>query len=211
MVLGKGNAKVKLYDVNGNLQDVVLNNALYIPSYNQNIFSVPAALEKGASISLDKDVKHFRAPNGTLFDIEQQGRLFYLNSVFSSQNKAGTLMEWHKIMGHCNFNDLRKLQGVVDGIKIADDQQCECAICTQGKMCQFRNRKPDERAKDPLEFVHCDLAGPFDPVAKDGFKYALSFVDDYTGINMVYFLKQKSDTVEAAQKFLADTALFGRV
>ena len=25
-------------------------------SYNQNIFSVPAALEKGASISLDKDV-----------------------------------------------------------------------------------------------------------------------------------------------------------
>ena len=45
VVLGKGNAKVKLYDVNGNLQDVVLNNALYIPSYNQNIFSVPAALE----------------------------------------------------------------------------------------------------------------------------------------------------------------------
>ena len=114
-------------------------------------------------------------------------------------------------MGHCNFNDLRKLQSVVDGMKIAYDQQCECAICTQGKMCQFRNRKPDERAKDPLEFVHCDLAGPIDPLAKDGFKYALSFVDDYTGINMVYFLKQKSDTVEAAQKFLADTAPFGRV
>ena len=210
VVLGKGNAKVKLYDVNGILQDVVLNNALYIPSYNQNIFSVPAAIDKGANITLDKDFKSFRAPNGTLFDIQQRGRLFYLNSV-SSQDNTTTLMAWHKIMGHCNFNDLRKLQNVVEGMKIVDDRQCECAICTQGKMYQFRNRKPDEKAKEPLEFVHCDLAGPIDPIAKDGFKYALSFVDDYTGINMVYFLKQKSDTLEATEKFLSDTAPFGKV
>ena len=96
-------------------------------------------------------------------------------------------------------------------MKIADEQQCGCAICTQGKMCQTRSRKPDERAKIPLEFVHCDLAGPIDPVARDGFKYALCFVDDYTGINMVYFLKQKSDTLEATQKFLADVAPFGKI
>ena len=210
MVLGKGNAKVKLFDVNGILQDVVLNNALYIPSYNQNIFSVPAAIDKGASITLDKGSKTFKAPNGTSFDIQQRGRLFYLNSV-SSKNYATTLMEWHRIMGHCNFNDLRKLQNVVEGMKIVDDQQYECAICAQGKMCQSRNRKPDEKAKEPLEFVHCDLAGPIDPLAKDGYKYALSFVDDYTGINIVYFLKQKSDTLEATEKFLSDTAPFGKI
>ena len=32
-------------------------------------------------------------------------------------------MKWHKIMGHCNFQDLRKLQNIVDGMKIADEQQ----------------------------------------------------------------------------------------
>ena len=210
VVLGKGNAKVKLFDVNGILQDVVLNNALYIPSYNQNIFSVPAAIDKGASITLDKDFNTFKAPNGTSFDIQQHGHLFYLNSV-SSKNNATTLMEWHRIMGHCNFNDLQKLQNVVEGMKIVDDQQYECAICTQGKMCQSRNRKLDEKPKEPLEFVHCDLAGPIDPVAKDGYKYALSFVHDYTGINIVYFLKQKSDTLEATEKFLSDTAPFGKI
>ena len=81
----------------------------------------------------------------------------------------------------------------------------------KGKICQFRNRKPDEKAKKPLEFVLCDLAGPIDPVANDGYKYALSFVDDYTGINLVYFLKQKSGTLETTEKFLSDTEPFGKI
>ena len=48
MVLGKGNAKVKLCVVFSNLQDVVLNNALYTLSYKQNIFSAPVMIEKGS-------------------------------------------------------------------------------------------------------------------------------------------------------------------
>ncbi|CAB4019984.1 myosin heavy fast skeletal muscle, partial [Paramuricea clavata] len=152
VVLGKGNAKVKLYDVNGNAREVMLNSALYVPSYDQNIFSVHAVIERGASISLDKQVKQLKCPDGTTFGMEQKG-----------------------------------------------------------KMCQFRNRSPDERATAPLDFVHCDLAGPIDPVGRDGFKYALSFVDDYSGIIMVYFLKCKSDNPEALQQFLADAAPFGRV
>jgi transposase InsO family protein len=55
------------------------------------------------------------------------------------------------------------------------------------------------------------LAGPIEPTAKDGFKYALSFVDDFTGINMVYFLKQKSDTTEATEKYIADVAPYGKI
>jgi hypothetical protein len=70
-------------------------------------------------------------------------------------------------------------------MKITDYKEIDCEVCIQGKMCHSRNREPDQRAKAPLDFVHCDLAGPIEPVAKDGFRYALSFVDDYTGINMI--------------------------
>ena len=96
-------------------------------------------------------------------------------------------------------------------MKITDYEEAECEVCTQGKMCQTKNREPDQRAKAPLEFVHCDLAGAIEPVAKDGFKYALSFVDDFSGTNMIYFLRQKSDAVEATEKFLADAAPYGKV
>ncbi|CAB4044999.1 Hypothetical predicted protein, partial [Paramuricea clavata] len=54
VVLGKGNAKVKLFDVKGNMHDVMLYNTLYIPSYNQNIFSVSAEVGRGGSVNLGK-------------------------------------------------------------------------------------------------------------------------------------------------------------
>ena len=78
-----------------------------------------------------------------------------------------------------------KLEGVVEGMKITDTGYFRCDVCVMGKMSQHRSREPDERATYPLELVHCDLAGPVDPTAKDGFRYALSFVDDYSGVNMV--------------------------
>ena len=40
---------------------------------------------------------------------------------------------------------------------------------------------------------------------------ALSFADDYSGIIMIYFLKQKSDTLETTKQFLADTAPIGKI
>jgi hypothetical protein len=103
---------------------------------------------------------------------------------------------WHSILGHCNLGDIRKLESVVEGMKISSYDEIECKICTQGKMTQSRSRIPDRRAKAPLELVHSDLAGHVNPVGKDGFNYALSFVDDYSCVIMIYFLKQKSDTLE---------------
>ena len=78
-------------------------------------------------------------------------------------------------------------------------------------MSQTRNRNPDTRAKAPLELVHTDLAGPITPVGKDGFIYAMSFVDDYSGVIMIYFLKNKTDAIGATQQFLADIAPIGKV
>lgn len=59
--------------------------------------------------------------------------------------------------------------------------------------------------------VHTDLAGPIDPLSKDGHKYALSFIDDYSSAIFIYFLRNKSDTTTATEKFLADIAPYGRV
>ena len=78
-------------------------------------------------------------------------------------------------------------------------------------MSQTRNRNPDTRAKAPLELVHTDLAAPITPLGKDGSIYAMSFVDDYSGVITIYFFEKKTDAVGATQQFLADIAPIGKV
>ena len=51
------------------------------------------------------------------------------------------------------------------------------------------NKKPDERAKKPLDFVHSDLSGQLSPADKNGYQYAMVFVDDYSGMTFHYLLK----------------------
>ena len=80
-----------------------------------------------------------------------------------------------------------------------------------GKMTQGESRLPRVRTTVPLELVHAALAGPIMPICNEGFKYAIGFTDDYLGMLSVYFIKSKSDTVAATERFLADTAQFWSV
>lgn len=86
-----------------------------------------------------------------------------------------------------------------------------CDVCTEGKSVQTRNREQDAGAKSVLELVHTNLAGPIEPESINDHKRAMSYTDEYTSADFVYFLKYKSDTVQATEKFLADTAQYGRV
>ena len=45
----------------------------------------------------------------------------------------------------------------------------------------------------------------------DGFQYVLSFTYDFSGQVMTYFLKKKSNTMEATKRFLSDCAPFGKI
>ena len=63
----------------------------------------------------------------------------------------------------------------------------------------------------PLQLLHCDLGGPVDPAAKDGSRYALVFVDDYSGLLMIYLLKHRCDTAITTEKFLANVPPYGTV
>ena len=212
IVIGKGDASVQFNDKNGATHNVRLTNCLCIPSYKQNIFSVAAATASGASVQFSPDSPELTIGD-TVFNIKNHGNLYYLIIVMNNKVVKHSAERWHNILGHCNMNDILKLEGVVDGMQIVNKTKFSnyCDTCSTGKMTQFRNRTPDERAKAILELMHCDVAGPIEPVARDGFRYALSFIDDFSGLNMTYLLKAKSDTFTATQKFIADCAPFGKI
>ena len=169
------------------------------------------ATQKGAKVNFKGDSAELIISDGTVFTIEQYGRLYYLYKAFYNEIRSESLEIWHKILGHCNISDVRKLAGVVKGMKISDDSDFDCETCILAKQVNKRNKQPHVRTTYPFELVHTDLAGPIDPIAKDGFKYVISFTDDFSGCLFTYFLKQKSDAVNATRKFLADIAPSGKI
>ena len=213
----RGAAEVCLIDNKGQRHKATLRDALFIPSYPQNIFSVKAATASGSMVVFKEDKDALITKNGTRFDIHVYGKLYYLHTEGESIDKCNAchdVQTWHEILGHCNYDDVLKLQNVVDGMQIkgkACRPEQECEVCIQGKFVQTRNREPDTRAEAPLQLVHTDLAGPVPNESIDGYKYVQSFTDDYSGAVFVYFLKKKSDAVLATEKFLADVSPYGKV
>ena len=211
IALKRGTVTVYLKTSEGQKAKVYLENTLFKPTYPQNIFSVQAATKKGASLKFNEHSAELLTSDGTKFEIEQHGRLYYLYKNSVTEKRSETLKTWHQILGHCNVNDISKQENVVQGMKINNRERFDCEVCTMSKQPNERNREADVRAKQPFELVHTDLSGPIDPVAKDGFKYAMIFTDDFSSCNFTYFLKEKSDAPKATEKFLADIAPYGKV
>ena len=162
-------------------------------------------------ISFEHDNCQLIYPYEAVF--KQRRHLYYLKNIVSARNATYDLHTWHKILGHCNESNIKKLPNLVKGMKIkpTPNYALNCDICIQGKMSTDRNKTLDYKATKILALVHSDLASPIQPLAKDGHKYVINFIDDYTGLTMIYFLKHKSDTLLATMKYLADIAPYSHV
>ena len=211
VVVARGDAKINLCDSTGVNRTVILKDSLLIPTFKQDIISVKSVTRHGVKVIFGPDNSQMIAPNGTIFNIAQKGKLYYINSIKSSPCKEKSLEEWHQIMGHCNENDVLKLEGVVKGMKISNKDDFQCSTCVKGKMTQFRNHDEDPKATQRLELVHTDISGPVEIASMEGSRYSINFIDDYSGLATVYFLKNKNDAAAATERFIADMAPYGQI
>ena len=78
-------------------------------------------------------------------------------------------------------------------------------------MSNDRNKTFNCKATRIFALVHSDLAGPIQPLAKDGYKYVINFIDNYSGLTILCFLNHKSDTLLATTKYLADITSYSYV
>ena len=109
------------------------------------------------------------------------------------------------------MEDIKKLPKIVKGMEITSFDDFECESCILGKMTQKISRKTPVRSNKPLQLVFCDIAGPIDPMSKEGYKYSITFVDDYSGLFQVFLLKNKSDAPKALKMFIAQMSPFGHI
>ncbi len=47
------------------------------------------------------------------FPIQRHGRLYYLCKTSAAEKRSETLENWHKLLGHCDIEDVRKAEHLV--------------------------------------------------------------------------------------------------
>ena len=67
-----------------------------------------------------------------------------------------------------------------------------CDACQRANSHQLPYKYSTRVSTSPLELIHSDVWGPTLP-SSGGFKYYVSFIDDYSRYCWIYLLKHKSD------------------
>ena len=165
------------------------------------ILSIGKLLENGYIIHIEKLSLVLKDAEGRLVAKVQMGHnhMFplHLNSTMEKcfhglvKNES---WKWHLRLGHLNFNGLKLLStsSMVHRLPSIEKREYVCEICTLGK--QQRSPFPSGRswrAPKPLELVHTDICGPFDPISVGGNKYFISFYCDFSRKLWVYLIKEK--------------------
>jgi hypothetical protein len=88
----------------------------------------------------------------------------------------------------------------------ATEEVCE-PCCLSKSHRRAVNKQPVPPKEKPGQKVYCDIKGPITPASINGSRYAVGFTDSHSHFTAVYFLKQKSELLQAFQKYIAQHVL----
>lgn len=115
---------------------------------------------------------------------------------------------WHCRFAHLNHGDVRKLINtqLVKSIEVKskDSPDPICEPCIAGKQCRSDvSRVATHRASGLLQLIHSDVHGPLPVQTRNGYKYWITFIDDFSRHWAGMPLKKKSDAFSAFKQFKA--------
>jgi hypothetical protein len=169
-------------------------DALYVPNLCVNLMSVSQLNSIGASVSFLPNMSEIRL-NGQRFGVSVIGNIFQVDEVCNFSSHENEIYLWHQKLGHLNFpaviSFLKRF-----GIKYELPKNLFCRICAEAKLSEQKFRNRDDKLTVILGRLHSDMGGPIDP-SYDGFIYWIIFIDEASRYCKVYFLKRKSEAVQA--------------
>ena len=125
-----------------------------------------------------------------------EGHVFYA--------KVDKSIMWHKRYGHFHLKSLKFMHDarMVDDMPEIHVSDQTCDSCELGK--QHRQPFPQnisKRATHKLELVHSDICGPMSTTSLSNNLYFILFIDDFSRMTWVYFLKTKSQALSMFNNF----------
>ena len=76
----------------------------------------------------------------------------------------------------------------------------QCDTCHLSKSARLPFSSSSNKTSQAFELVHSDVWGPF-LESFDGYKYFVTFIDDFSRVTWLYLLKSKSEVIEVFKDF----------
>ncbi|KAJ9558089.1 hypothetical protein OSB04_012703 [Centaurea solstitialis] len=188
-----------------------LDNCYYIPNMIKNVLSFDLLVDQGfyykysyKMISVFKDnIFYFKAtPVDGLYTVnlkDNNSEIYHISK--RSKDIEDQTYLWHCRLGHINKKRVELLLkgGFLGNFDFKPFDNCES--CLSGKMTKQPFNSENERATDLLEIIHTDVCGPFSHVARGGYRYFITFTDDFSRYGYVYLMRHKSETFEKFKEY----------
>ncbi len=105
---------------------------------------------------------------------------------------------WHRRLGHFYHKDLSKF--VKEHTTSHINNNNNCITCGISKMKSLPHNRVTPKATKPLDVIHSDIIGPF-PESFFGFKFVITFIDEFSRKAWVFTMKRKSDAIDIIINF----------
>nr|GEZ96786.1 hypothetical protein [Tanacetum cinerariifolium] len=154
------------------------------------------------------DSDHFACVTKMLNDVNARTKKPNVVPISTRKPKASPTQAWlwHRRLSHLNFDYINLLskKDVVIGLpklKYVKGQLCSSCEMSKAKRSSFKS-KAVLSSKGRLNLLHMDLCGPMRVASRNGKKYILVFVNDYSRYTWTIFLRSKDETPEVLKEFL---------
>lgn len=200
-----------------------IKNVLYAPDVGKNLLSVGKITNNDLTVVFRKDnVKVIREADNTLItEGKRVGNLYEIEFAVSKSKRSANvsvddncinfseqslkLKLWHARLGHLNPNSLKWMcDNNLLNFKFKANDTDFCEPCAMAKSKCKPHKGKISKTTRILELVHTDVCSASPDVTFDGFRYFLTFLDDFSNFVTVYLIRSKSEVADLMIQYITE-------
>ena len=195
--VGSGTVKGFVTVEGGQRVWITLTNVAYIPQASGRLLSTGIVENSGytlvqgsgSMVVYDQAFTHGTVSGNRVMEalFNPLNNLYYMFMDILDRNVANAMVNpyriWHRRMGHPSKEVIRRLPDNTKGVDpVGVEDHSPCEGCQWGKSHRAPFPASYKRASKPLELVHTDEDGPMRTQSIEGYRYFITFLDDYTSL-----------------------------
>lgn len=182
---------------------MTLKSALYVPSFPINLISVRKLMHTLHCIVTFSSPFVYIQDSKTKAMIgtgrESHGGHYILTGIPTALTTSGDILRTHCQLGHPGLPSLRQMRPSLSHIS-----SLECESCHLGKHHRISFPVSHKRASAPFVLVHSDVWGPTRVPSTFGFRYFVTFIDDFSRVTWLFLMKDRSELFTIFKIFCAE-------